>query len=207
MNDLPELQARELAALVEDLSSLEPRQWRSATLCADWDVEEVVAHLGAAATLSRWAWFRSMVGAWFDGDVHNRRRLEEFRGSAPEETFERFRRVGPIVTPVKPSPAGLGEVIVHAEDIRQPLGLKHAPDAEGLLAVARFFATKNFAVNSKTVAAGLALRATDAGFAEGAGPEVTGPLLSLVMVMAGRAAFLADLGGDGVAELSSRLSA
>lgn len=205
VNDLPEFQARELAALVEDLSGLEPQQWRSATLCAGWDVEEVVAHLGAAATLSRFAWFRSMIGARFDGDVHNRRRLEEFRGSTPEETFERFRRVGPIATPVKPSPAGLGEVIVHAEDIRRPLGIEHAPDAEGLLAVARFFATKNFAVNSKTMAAGLSLRATDAGFAEGSGPEVAGPLLSLVMVMAGRAAVLPDLSGDGVAELRTRL--
>ncbi|MEV6902742.1 hypothetical protein [Amycolatopsis sp. NPDC051372] len=65
-------------------------------------------------------------------------------------------------------------MIVHAEDIRRPLGLKHEPDAEGLLAVARFFATKNFAVNSKTVAAGLTLRATDADFAEGAGPEAAG---------------------------------
>lgn len=206
MNDLPEFQHRELAALVDDLSALDPQQWRLTTLCADWDVEEVVAHLGAAATTTRWGWIRSMVAARFNGDVHNRRRLEEFRGTTPQETLERFRHVGPIASPVKPSPAGLGEVIVHAEDIRKPLGLRHAPDAAGLLAVARFFATKNFAVNSKTMVRGLALRATDADFREGAGPEVCGPLLPLVMVMAGRGAFLPDLSGDGVSELSRRLA-
>ncbi|MEV6902741.1 maleylpyruvate isomerase family mycothiol-dependent enzyme [Amycolatopsis sp. NPDC051372] len=108
MDDLPEFQARELAVLVEDLRALEPQQWRAETLCAEWDVEEVVAHLGAAATLSRWAWFRNMIGARLDGDVHNRRRLEEFRGSTPEETLERFRRVGPIATPVKPVSGGVG---------------------------------------------------------------------------------------------------
>ena len=205
MDDLPEIQRRELAALVEDLSALDPHQWRSATLCGDWDVEEVVSHLGGAAATTRARWFRSMIAARFNPVVHNRRRLEEFRGGTPQETLARFRQVGPIASPIKPSPAGLGEVIVHAEDIRWPLGLRHAPDAAGLLAVARFFAAKNFAVNSKSMVKGLALRATDADFREGSGPEVYGPLLALVMVMAGRGAFLSELSGDGVAELSRRL--
>ncbi|MEU4806988.1 maleylpyruvate isomerase family mycothiol-dependent enzyme [Actinosynnema sp. NPDC023587] len=204
MTDLPEIQQRELTALVDDLSALDPQQWRSTTLCADWDVEEVVAHLGAAATTTRWGWIRSMVAARFNPDVHNRRRLEEFRGATPQETLERFRHVRAITLPVKSSPAGLGEVIVHAEDIRKPLGLQHNPEAAGLLAVARFFATKNFAVNSKTLVKSLALRATDAEFQEGSGPEVHGPLLSLVMVMAGRRAFLPDLSGAGVPDLSRR---
>ncbi len=206
MTDLPEIQGRELAALVDDVSALDPQQWRLTTLCADWDVEEVLAHLGAAATTTRWGWIRSMVGARFNPDVHNRRRVEEFRGATPQETLERFRHVGSITLPVKSSPAGLGEVIVHAEDIRKPLGLQHTPDAVGLLAVARFFATRNFAVNSKTLVKDLALRATDGDFLEGSGPEIRGPLLSLVMVMAGRRAFLPDLSGDGVPELSRRLA-
>lgn len=204
MLDFPEIQRRELAALADDLSALDQQQWRSATLCADWDVEEVVAHLGAATRTTRWGWIRSMAGARFNPDVHNRRRLEEFCGATPQETLERFRHVGTITLPVESSPAGLGEVIVHSEDIRRPLGLRHTPDAAGLLAVARFFATKNFAVNSRTLVKGLALRATDATFQEGTGPEVHGPLLSLVMAMAGRRAFLADLGGDGVPELTRR---
>ncbi|WP_326568851.1 maleylpyruvate isomerase family mycothiol-dependent enzyme [Amycolatopsis rhabdoformis] len=206
MSDLPEIQQRELAALVADLSALEPAQWRAATLCADWDVEEVVAHLGGAAATSRPAWFRSMFAAHFDASLHNRRRLEDFRGSTPQETLERFRHTGPIDSPIKPSPAGLGEIIVHSEDIRRPLGLHHAPDPAGLLEVAKFFVAKNFAVNSKTLAKGLTLHATDADFHEGVGPEVRGPLLSLVMAIAGRATFLPDLSGDGVAELTTRLA-
>ena len=174
MTDLPEIQKRELAALADDLSALDGQQWRSPTLCGDWNVEEVVAHLGAAAALNQWRWIRSMVAARFDADVHNRRRLDEFRGATPQETLERFRRVGPIALPFRSSPGGLGEVIVHAEDIRRPLGLRHAPDAAGLLAVARFFATKNFAVNSRTLVQGLTVRATDADFREGTGPEVRG---------------------------------
>ncbi|MFJ5991724.1 maleylpyruvate isomerase family mycothiol-dependent enzyme [Lentzea sp. NPDC092896] len=206
MPDLTKIQERELTALADDLSTLDPSQWRTATLCGDWDVEETLAHLGAATRLNLPRWIRSMAGARFNADLHNRRRLEEFRGATPQETLERFRHVGTIALPVKSSPAGLGEVIVHAEDIRRPLGLRHVPDADGLLAVARFFASKDFAVNSKTLVKGLTLRATDAGFQAGSGPEVRGPLLSLVMVMAGRDAFLADLSGDGVLQLSGRLA-
>ncbi|AXX30690.1 maleylpyruvate isomerase family mycothiol-dependent enzyme [Actinosynnema pretiosum subsp. pretiosum] len=206
MTDLRGIQRRELAALVDDLAALTPEQWRARTLCAEWDVEETVAHLGAAATTNMPRWVLSMVGARFDADLHNRRRLTDFRGADPAETLERFRAVGPIALPTHSSPAGLGELLVHAEDIRRPLGLRRSPDAEGLLAVATFFAAKDYAVKSKTLSRGLALRAVDADFHVGDGPEVRGPLLSLVMVMAGRLAHLADLAGDGVAELGGRLT-
>ncbi|MFC0548898.1 maleylpyruvate isomerase family mycothiol-dependent enzyme [Kutzneria chonburiensis] len=203
MPDFERIQRRELAALADDLSALD--RWRDGTLCADWDVEEVVAHLGAATRFTRFTWFRSMAGARFNADVHNRRRLEEFRGTTPQETLERFRGVGTISLPNRSSPFGLSEVIIHGEDIRRPLGLRHGYDADGLLAVARFLVGKDFAVKSRTLARGLALRATDAEFREGVGPEVHGPLLALVMVLAGRAAFLPDLGGDGLPELTGRL--
>ncbi|QUQ62834.1 maleylpyruvate isomerase family mycothiol-dependent enzyme [Kutzneria sp. CA-103260] len=206
MTDFAQIQQRELAALADDLSGLDPQQWRSTTLCADWDVEEVVAHLGAATRFTRWRWIRSMIGARFDPDLHNRRRLEEFRGATPQDTLDRFRHVGPIVLPTKSSPFGLSEVIIHAEDIRRPLGLRHSPDPTGLLAVAHFLAAKDFAVKSRTLAKDLSLQATDADFHSGTGPEIRGPLLSLVMTLAGRPAFLSDLSGDGTPELSRRLA-
>ena len=205
MTKLSTIQLRERDALVEDLRSLSPDRWRSATLCGEWDVEEVMAHLGAASRLAFPAWLRSMIGARFDPDVHNRRRLEEFRGSSPEATLERFAGIGPIRLPRRESIGGLGEMIVHSEDIRRPLGIQHDPDSEGLLAVARFFAAKDFAVNSKSLVADLRLRATDAEFTVGDGPEVSGRLLDLVMAMAGRREALAGLVGDGAAELLGRL--
>ena len=205
MTKLSVIQLRERDALVDDLRSLSPEQWRSPTLCGEWDAEEVVSHLGAASRLSFPAWLRSMIGARFDPDVHNRRRLEEFRGSSPEETLEMFAGIGPIGLPRKESVGGLGEMIVHGEDIRRPLGIRHDPDPEGLSAVARFFAAKDFAVNSKSLVDGLRLRAVDAVFVAGDGPEVHGRLLDLVMAMAGRREVLEDLKGDGVPELRHRL--
>lgn len=205
MEHLSAVQAREHAALVADLHTLTREQWRSPSLCGEWVVEEVVAHLGAASLLGPVRWFRSMVEARFDADVHNQRRLEEFLGATSSVTLERFAGTGTIRLPFRDSPGGLGELIVHAEDIRRPLGLVHAPDPAGLAAVARFFATRDFAVNSRQQVKGLRLVASDASFRAGRGPVVEGPLLSLVMAMAGRPAVLPDLHGDGVPELRRRL--
>lgn len=83
----------ERAALAEDLSQLNAEQWRHVTLCGKWDVEEVVAHLTAAASLKSWRWVLSMLCARFRADVHNQRRMIEHRGSSPTETLDRFRAI------------------------------------------------------------------------------------------------------------------
>src|SRR5271165_2538309 len=152
----------ERRALAVDLSGLNPEQWRHGTLCGEWDVEEVVAHLTAAASLNQWRWVRSMLGARFRVDVHNQRRLVEHRGNTPAETLERFHAIIDSTTaPSGHTPAYLGEVVVHAEDIRQPLGLSRTPDVDALTPVADFFARRDFTVSSRTHVADLQLRADD----------------------------------------------
>lgn len=193
--------------LADDLSGLDEDQWHQPTLCGQWDVEHVVAHLTAAASLGRWAWLRSIVLAGFRPAVHNERRLREHLGRTPRETLDRFRAViDSTVAPTKDQPAYLGEVLVHGEDIRHPLGLPSVGDVEAVTEVARFYASRDFTVNSKTTAAGLSLRATDGPFEAGAGPEVAGPTLALVMAMSGRRSHLGQLTGEGVDRLAGRLS-
>ena len=96
---------------------------------------------------------------------------------------------------------------MHAQDIRQPLGLVRTPGPDALTPVADFFAQRNFAVPSRTHVAGLELRADDGPFAAGTGPLVTGSTLALVMAMAGRVPYVAELDGPGVPALRSRLRA
>jgi uncharacterized protein (TIGR03083 family) len=149
-----------------------------------------------------------MLGARFRPDVHNQRRLAEHCGSTPAETLDRFRAVITSTTaPSQHTPAYLGEVVVHAQDIRQTLGLARTPSIEALTPVADFFAQRNFTVASHTHAADLQLRADDGPFAASTGPLVTGPTLALVMSMAGRVPYLAELDGPGVPTLRSRLQA
>src|ERR1700759_1378957 len=172
----------ERAALAEDLAGLSTGQWRHETLCGQWDVEQVVAHLTAAASLNQRQWLRSMLGARFRPDVHNQRRLAEHRGRTPAETLDQFRAV--ITSTTAPSshpPAYLGEVVVHSQDIRRPLGLVRTPSVDALTPVAEF--------------------------ATGTGPLVTGSTLALVMSMAGRVSYVAELDGPGVPALRSRVQA
>ena len=147
-----------------------------------------------------------MLAARFRPDVHNQRRLAEHRGSAPAETLDRFRAViNSTTAPSSHTPAYLGEVVVHAQDIRQPLGLARTPSVDALTPVAEFFARRDFAVPSRTRVAGLQLRADDGPLAAGTGPLVTGSTLALVMSMAGRRPYVAELDGPGVPTLRSRL--
>jgi hypothetical protein len=105
--------------------------------------------------------------------------------------------------------------VVHAQDIRQPLGRGQTPSVDALTPVADFFARRDFTVPSRTRIADLQLKADDGPFATGTGPlvtgspghRVTGPTLALVMGMAGRLPYLAELDGPGVPILRSRIQA
>lgn len=196
----------ERLALAQDLAELSEAQWAKASLCERWTVEDVVAHLTAGASTRMWRWLLSMLAARFNPDLHNDRRLAEHRGATSEETLRRFREVvaGPA-GPTGHTAAWLGEIVVHSEDIRRPLGLVRTPPVATTTAVARFFAGRDFTVASKTAIEGLRIEATDGPFATGAGDLLRGPTLSLVMGMAGRAAACEDLEGDGAAILRARL--
>ncbi|WP_298585274.1 maleylpyruvate isomerase family mycothiol-dependent enzyme [uncultured Kocuria sp.] len=197
----------ERARLAEDLACLDDAQWAEPSLCGRWTVEDVVAHLTAAASIGRLRWLRSVLGARFDFDRHNQRRLEEHRGATPAETLQRFRAVvGNTVAPSKDTAAWLGEVVVHGQDIRRPLGLPRTPPVETVTAVARFHVGKDFAVPSRSAAQGLHLVATDGPFEYGSGPLVSGTTLAIVMAMAGREPYCDDLTGEGLSILRSRCS-
>ncbi|MDR7277346.1 maleylpyruvate isomerase family mycothiol-dependent enzyme [Catenuloplanes atrovinosus] len=195
----------ERAALADHLADLRDDEWARPSLCGDWTVEEAVAHLTAGASIGIVRWLISMAGARFDDGVHNRRRLDEHRGATPAETLRNFRAVVTSTTaPTNDVAAWLGEVVVHGQDVMRPLGRAHAPAIEAVTEVARFYAGRDFTVDSRTLAKGLRWEASDGPFAGGAGPLVTGSTLALTMAMAGRAVFCDDLTGPGVPILRER---
>jgi hypothetical protein len=55
----------ERARLLGVLEDLSPEQFAQRSLCDGWSVEEVVAHLSAAANTGRWAWIRSIIRSGF----------------------------------------------------------------------------------------------------------------------------------------------
>ncbi|MEV7554597.1 maleylpyruvate isomerase family mycothiol-dependent enzyme [Amycolatopsis sp. NPDC089917] len=196
----------ERAALANDLAGLTEEQWETPSLCAGLSAREVLAHITAGASLTPARWFAGVIRCRFDFDKQVAMRLAEQLGEDGAETLERFRRVaGSTTKPPLPKMAMLGEAIVHAEDIRRPLGIRRDHPIAVLTALAGYYQGADMVVMAKGRIGGLRLEATDGPFAVGSGPLVSGTTLALIMAMTGRAAYLADLGGDGVPLLRRRV--
>ncbi|UKD51810.1 maleylpyruvate isomerase family mycothiol-dependent enzyme [Amycolatopsis sp. FU40] len=197
----PQIHA-ERAALADDLSDA---AWNTPSLCEGFSVREVLAHLTAGASLTPLRWTAGVLRCRFDFDRQVAMRLAEHLGDSPADTLARFRRVVTSTTkPPLPVVAMLGETVVHGEDIRRPLGIRHEYPLETLTAVARYYLGSDLVVLARGRVRGLRLAATDSDFSGGSGPLVSGPTLALIMAMTGRSRFLDDLDGDGVEVLRHR---
>ncbi|RAG86356.1 hypothetical protein DN069_06930 [Streptacidiphilus pinicola] len=198
----------EREALADDLAGLTGEQWVTGSLCDGLTVREVLAHLTAGADLGFLRWMTGVLRCRFDFDRQVAMRLAEQLGATPTETLARFRQVaGSTTKPLPSTLAMLGETVVHAEDIRRPLGIGHDYPVATLTTLATYYQCSDLPVRSKKRVAGLRLTATDGPFAAGDGPQLSGTTLALVMAMAGRMAYCEELEGQGVALLCERHAA
>jgi uncharacterized protein (TIGR03083 family) len=195
----------ERRALLADLQGLSDAQWATPSLCAGWTVRDVLAHMTATARTTPAGFFAKMLGNGFSFQKMQAKDIAAEKGASPAETLARFAaEASSSKHPPGPTDTWLGEAIVHAEDIRRPLGIQHAYPTDAAVQVADFYKGSNLIIGAKNRIAGLRLRATDTDWSHGDGPEVAGPIVSLVLAMTGRKAAVADLAGDGVATLASR---
>ena len=196
----------ERESLLEDLAGLSDAQWRAPSLCEDWSVQQVVAHLASSARTSKASAAKEMlthkgnVQAVIDAGV------ARFSGGTPAETLEAFResmheRVSPFS-----AEAALGEVVVHAEDIRRALDIEHTYPAETLRQLADHYKDAGLGMGAGDRIKGLHLMATDQKWETGQGDVVSGPIIALIMTMLGRTAYLDDLSGDNVETYRARLT-
>jgi hypothetical protein len=102
--------------------------------------------------------------------------------SAKCRTQEIIERIRASTTTTNKPPAAtmamLGEVVVHGNDIRQPLGIDDDSSTRGQIGLSRDVQGSNFPVPAKKAIAGLSLKATDADWSFGTGPLVNGPLVA-----------------------------
>jgi uncharacterized protein (TIGR03083 family) len=205
MGDVWDLVRVERLALIDDLGEIAAEEWRRDSLCAGWTVHDVAAHLVANAKTTRRGIVRDMVRARFDFDRQTAQGVERERGATHAETLDRLRQVAHRTsTPPAPLDSRLVEEVVHGEDIRRPLGIRREYQQEAVVRSLRYQLRTSDAVGgSKKLAAGLNLRATDADLSIGEGPEVAGPVLSLLLAITRREVALQDLTGPGVTALAS----
>jgi uncharacterized protein (TIGR03083 family) len=204
-DDLWSKVAEERRALAADLRGLLDEQWDTPSWCEGWSVRDVVAHVAASARISPFAFLPKLARAGFSFTRMQDRDIAVQRGASPAETLANLEAIITSTTaPPGPKVTWLGEAVIHGEDARRPLGLRRDHPADHVVPVADFYKGSNLVVGAKKRIAGLRLRATDADWTHGDGPEVSGRLVDLVLAMTGRRPVLDDLEGPGVDVLRSR---
>ncbi len=174
--------------LVADLAELSEEQWATPSLCAGWDVHDVVAHLVDSAKTTRLGFARRLIAARFDFDLDNERGIERERRSRPSETLAALGAAAELShTPPANLATRLVEAVVHGEDIRRPLGLRSSyPTTAVVQALEYQLRTRVSMGGGKERWQSVRLVADDTGMSWGDGPEVRGSALDILLAVSGR---------------------
>jgi uncharacterized protein (TIGR03083 family) len=195
------------AAMADTIEDLTPAQWSTDSLCDGWTVGRLAAHILAGAEQTGGHFARGMLTTGFRFSALMERDIDDRAELSPSQVADRMRqRTTTTNHPPAPVAAMLGEIVVHGEDLRRPLGLPSwsaGDDASN--ACLDMYVKATFPVGGKKRIEGLRLVSTDTGWSHGTGPEVKGPAMSLILAMTGRAAAAGDLAGDGAPAMRGRL--
>jgi uncharacterized protein (TIGR03083 family) len=196
-------------AFADLLAGLDADQLATQSLCGEWDVQTVGAHLATAITAKISHFAIELVKARGSFDRANSNvALKESR-TGIEAIIAKIRaNVNSRFTPPGTGPrAPLTDVIVHTGDIARPLGLPHDAPNDHVRTALEFLdrdgVTGFVARGWRT---GLSFVADDLGTSYGTGTELHGRGIDLLMATCGRPAALADLTGPGVDVLRARIS-
>jgi uncharacterized protein (TIGR03083 family) len=195
VDEMLESEQHDFVALAEELTST---QLASASWCDGWSVREVLLH----------------TAAHLHGKQRDERALATRRDGTTDDLIAWL--ASPIATSRVPSMAyravevkvQLGELLIHHQDVRRPLGLERTIPAERLVTVLEFGTQRLGSLvlsSARKRARGLRLVATDVDWTRGDGPEVRGPAEDILMATSGRAAALVELSGPGLSRLTSSL--
>jgi uncharacterized protein (TIGR03083 family) len=196
----------ERASLADALAGLPEDAWDRPSLCDGWTVRQVAGHLIATAEMTPPRFFLKMLGSGFNFQSMAAKDIAAVTtGRTASDLVTRYRsRVDARSAPPGPATSWLGETIVHGEDIFRALGTYRDHPTAHLVAVADFYKGSNLLIGAKNRIDGVTLRATDAEWRHGSGPEASGPMVALVLAMTGRKAALDDLTGEGVGVLRGK---
>lgn len=200
--------ADERRQLADQISGLTEEQRATPSLCSEWSVQDVAAHLIVPLEVSIPKFMLAILASRGNFDRANTRLARRQAQRPYAEIVEILRRKADTrFTPPGAGPeAPLTDVLVHGLDIRWPLELTRQVPAERLQKTLTFLASTPAGLVSKGTLDGLRLEASDIDWARGDGARVGGEAEALLLVMTGRKSALQRLHGEGVATLRGRLS-
>jgi uncharacterized protein (TIGR03083 family) len=203
--DVRHLARDERADLAAFLATLSARQWQAPTLCQQWRIRDVVAHVISYDDLDVPGLLTVAARGRFRLGRINAAALARYQTRSPEQLLalltEHLNPRG--LAAALGGRVALAETLIHHQDIRRALGRPRRIPAERLLPVLRL------AMIAPDIAGpwrirGIHLAATDLPFTAGAGPQVRGPAEALLMAIAGRRGVISELSGPGQSKLARR---
>lgn len=197
----------ERSALADALATLDPGRWDTQSLCGDWKVRHVVGHLIGGADIKVGPFVVGMLKSGVNFNRYIGREGLALGAAPPDVLLEQFKKtIGTRRTPPGAKPEiTLTDLVCHSGDIRRPTGMPRSVPEATLVTVADTTTRIGFPIQAKKRIAGVRISATDSDWSAGDGPAVTGPLESIILVMAGRKAALQDLSGEGLQTLQARM--
>lgn len=185
------------AAFASILEALDESQWAAQSLCGEWTVREVAAHVTLAQVRFHEI-FPDAVRAGFRPNVMIRDSARRRAVSEPDLVGALRRMLGsrrraPFVSEKEP----MIDILVHTQDVCVPLGIEHEPPVDAVaVAIERTLDLNNGPFRLRAPLRDVRLVATDADFAHGDGREVRGTMRWLLMAAAGREVAHQHLSGE-----------
>src|SRR5260370_25467210 len=140
----------ERKALAADLRELSSEDWARPSLCSDWTVRDVLAHMTSAAKLTPPAFFGKMIGSGFSFDKVQEQGVAAQRGATPADTLASFEaRLTSVRHPPGPTPTWLGGGNLHSQDIRRALAIQDAYPTDAAAPVRPYFKGPNPPIGSQ----------------------------------------------------------
>lgn len=204
-------QRRRVVALLDSVTAPE---WDHPSLCAGWTVRHVGAHLTlqelTVGDALRFALRHPALLRDVNRVIHESARLQAAALSTDEIIAEVRATIGRRRHNVGVTPREtLVDIVVHGFDIAVPLRRRldvppHVA-AEAAARVRSLDGTSKNRVFRKLPLAPYRLVATDVDWSVGAGPEIRGPVVALLLLLTGRRVGLDEVVGDGADALRREL--
>lgn len=187
------LAAEERAEFADLIAGFDDRQWNASSLCGNWRVRDVAAHVIAYLDRGRVGFAAALAKHRFDLGQLNADDVHSYSTCPPDRIVDTMRNCTPRgVGSSFGGRVALVECMIHQQDIRRPLNLPRIIPAERLHAALEFAKVAPL-IRGGWYTRGFRLVATDLDWSTGRGLEVRGPGEALIMAMARRPSALADL--------------
>lgn len=190
--------ASERRSLADLLEGLTPDQQQAQSLCSEWTVKQVAAHLVMPMEVGMLGFMAVMLRHRGNFDAANNALAKKQAQRPFTEIVQTLRgKADHRFTPPGQGPqAPLTDVIVHGLDITTPLGLSHPIPDKHLVVALDYLADPNpKARAANRQLEGVRLQADDIDWSHGDGPLVNGPARAILLALAGRNADCDQLTG------------